>query len=462
MEQEINDIIAHHNIIQDSGVSEKIELLIQKQNNITIPSIILDYLSQENEAFDLDDLKQFFDHFGEVLNIIIKEKKILVLFKTFFIANICKNFLENEKIYKDNKKENFKVRWFDFEKDENLLAETIRHVYVDFHNKNIINLKQNTSENKTVNNQNYNNANNNIGIKMNMNMNINNFNINTTMNPVGQNPNMIGIPNPQYLQYLQMQMKINKNMQNNNIPQQGMGMMPNYNLNSMAQMQIQQQQNAMHSLNMLKNMQNMNLNNNMNNINLQNNMNKNFNNNISSQLINQNIQQLNNQHFNQNFLQKNSNQNINNMDKDNNTNNNNNNNDEKNFGKYTCKYQILIANDKDFQIARRLIGSKGCNMKKIRNECKLSEDGEGIKLRLRGKGSGYKEGPQNKESDEPLHLCISSKNAEEMKKACLLVDELLKKIRDDYKEYCEKNNVMPVNSQIAIRIDNKSNNFKGK
>ena len=80
MEQEINDIIAHHNIIQDPGVSEKIELLIQKQNNITIPSIILEYLSQENEAFILDDQKKFFDHFGEVLNIIINEKKILVLF----------------------------------------------------------------------------------------------------------------------------------------------------------------------------------------------------------------------------------------------------------------------------------------------------------------------------------------------------------------------------------------------
>ena len=124
--------------------------------------------------------------------------------------------------------------------------------------------------------------------------------------------------------------------------------------------------------------------------------------------------------------------------------------------------KILIANDKDFQIARRLIGSKGCNMIKIRNECKSSEDGEGIKLRLRGKGSGYKEGPQNKESDEPLHLCISSKNAEEMKKACLLVDELLNQIREDYKTYCEKNNVKPVNTQIAIRIDTKNNNFKGK
>ena len=163
------------------------------------------------------------------------------------------------------------------------------------------------------------------------------------------------------------------------------------------------------------------------------------------------MQQLNNNLYNQNMNQNNYNQHLNNND------NNNNNNDEKNFGKYTCKYQILIANDKDFQIARRLIGSKGANMKKIINEC---GDGEGTKLRLRGKGSGYKEGPQNKESDEPLHLCISSKNAEEMKKACLLVDELLAKINEDYKEYCEKNKVEPINTEIAIRIDNKNPNFK--
>ena len=99
-------------------------------------------------------------------------------------------------------------------------------------------------------------------------------------------------------------------------------------------------------------------------------------------------------------------------------------------------------------------------MKKIINECKLNKDSEGIKLRLRGKGSGYKEGPEKQESDEPLHLCISSKNSEELKKACLLVDELLNEIHEDYKEYCQKNNIIPSNTEIAIRIENK--NFKGK
>ena len=459
MEKEINDILKNHNSIQDPIISEKIELKIQKLYNISIPSIILEYLSPENEIFELEDLKQFFNHFGEVLNILIIDKKAIVLFKTFFIANICKEFLQSDISYKENMKKNFNVRWFDYEKDMELLVPTIKPLFIDIYNKNIINLKQNLIDNKSMSNPN--NENNNIGIKMNMNMNINNFNINTTMNPIAQNQNMI--PNLQYFQLLQLaQMKMNKNIQNNNNFPQVQGTVPNYNF-PVNPIQIQQQQNLMNPIALLMNKQNLNNINNPNNINkvgemnilnmnMINNMNlmNNMNNNINNQLKIQNLQQKNNPQFNQNINQKNFNQNI------------NNNNDEKNLGKYTCKYEILIANDKDFQIARRLIGSKGCNMKNIINECKSSGDGEGIKLRLRGKGSGYKEGPENKESDEPLHLCISSKNPEEMKKACLLVDELLDKIHQDYKEYCEKNNVTPLSTEIATRIENKNLNYKSK
>ena len=234
--------------------------------------------------------------------------------------------------------------------------------------------------------------------------------------------------------------------------------MSNFNM-PLNPIQIQQQQNLMNNLNLfnkqnlnnMNNQNNMSMINNIKNMNLLNNMNNNMNNLLKSQTIN--IQSMNNnKQFNQYLIQSNINKNANNIKK----------NDEKNLGKFTCKYEILIANDKDFQIARRLIGSKGCNMKNIINECKSSRDGEGIKLRLRGKGSGYKEGPENKESDEPLHLCVSSKNPEEMKKACILVDELLDKIHKDYKEYCEKNNVTPLSTQIATRIENKNFNHKNK
>lgn len=36
--------------------------------------------------------------------------------------------------------------------------------------------------------------------------------------------------------------------------------------------------------------------------------------------------------------------------------------------KLTCRYDIQIENEREFQVARRIIGPKGCNMKKIIEE----------------------------------------------------------------------------------------------
>jgi hypothetical protein len=227
------------------------------------------------------------------------------------------------------------------------------------------------------------------------------------------------------------------------------------NINPMYLMQLAQIQNAMKNGGI----------NNINNINMlinkQNNLN---NNNLNNNEINQ-AKIMINQQFMQNQMKNfQAIQNNNNNEQNNTTENNNSiNNEEKNFGKYTCKYEILIPNDKEFQIARRLIGSKGCNMKDIINGCKSnSSESDQVKLRLRGKGSGYKEGPDNKESDEPLHLCISSKNPEDIKKACLLVDDLLEKIHKDYKDFCEKKNITPANTEIAVRIESKNFGYNGK
>ena len=67
-------------------------------------------------------------------------------------------------------------------------------------------------------------------------------------------------------------------------------------------------------------------------------------------------------------------------------------------------------------------------MKKIVDGCydnKRPHDDNDVKLRLRGKGSGFKEGPMNRESEDPLHLCISSKYYDKYLCACGLVEELL-------------------------------------
>lgn len=51
-----------------------------------------------------------------------------------------------------------------------------------------------------------------------------------------------------------------------------------------------------------------------------------------------------------------------------------------------------------------------------------------MKLRLRGKGSGYKEGPEQQESNESLHLCVSAKDEIVYNSACSRVEKLLTSI----------------------------------
>jgi len=96
--------------------------------------------------------------------------------------------------------------------------------------------------------------------------------------------------------------------------------------------------------------------------------------------------------------------------------------------KFTCRFDIGIENDKEFQVARRIIGQKGCNMKKI-------VETSGAKLRLRGKGSGYLEGPLKQESPEPLHLCVSCTTQKGYNDALKAVSEILEGVYTEYTRY---------------------------
>eukprot|EP00931_Biecheleriopsis_adriatica_P068514 TRINITY_DN42456_c0_g1_i1.p1 TRINITY_DN42456_c0_g1~~TRINITY_DN42456_c0_g1_i1.p1 ORF type:complete len:559 (+),score=147.22 TRINITY_DN42456_c0_g1_i1:95-1771(+) len=97
--------------------------------------------------------------------------------------------------------------------------------------------------------------------------------------------------------------------------------------------------------------------------------------------------------------------------------------------KYTCRFLIGIENDKDFQVVRRIIGAKGSNMKKIVKQTDA-------KLRLRGVGSGYFEGAGQKESSEPLQLCVSCTSGEGYRMAVKLVEELLEGVYAEYRQHC--------------------------
>lgn len=123
--------------------------------------------------------------------------------------------------------------------------------------------------------------------------------------------------------------------------------------------------------------------------------------------------------------------------------------------KYTCRFDIQIENEKEFQVARKLIGAKGCNMKRILDLCYKSSNvpiQEVVKLRLRGRGSGFKEGPTMQESDEPLHLCISSRYLDKYDLARHLAKELILNVYEDYKRFCERTGKEPiVNLQIKMK-----------
>ena len=68
----------------------------------------------------------------------------------------------------------------------------------------------------------------------------------------------------------------------------------------------------------------------------------------------------------------------------------------------------------------------------------MPQSQEVVKLRLRGKGSGFKEGPKQEESKEPLHLCISSRFYPQYTTACNKIEQLLLNVYEEYKKHCEK------------------------
>eukprot|EP00929_Paragymnodinium_shiwhaense_P072264 TRINITY_DN36679_c0_g1_i1.p1 TRINITY_DN36679_c0_g1~~TRINITY_DN36679_c0_g1_i1.p1 ORF type:complete len:487 (-),score=125.59 TRINITY_DN36679_c0_g1_i1:269-1729(-) len=123
----------------------------------------------------------------------------------------------------------------------------------------------------------------------------------------------------------------------------------------------------------------------------------------------------------------------------------------KNSAKYTGRFLIGIENDKDFQVARKLIGPKGSNVKRI-------WQATSAKLRLRGVGSGYLEGAGQKESSEPLQLCISCTTQEGYDMAKAQVEALLKGIYEEYRHHCRQKGMPAPDLQINLsesRLTNK-------
>jgi hypothetical protein len=103
-------------------------------------------------------------------------------------------------------------------------------------------------------------------------------------------------------------------------------------------------------------------------------------------------------------------------------------------------YNIGIPNDKNFSIKKKILGKNGNYLKQIIIKCAHPHNDYSTKIRLRGKGSGYKEGENKEESNIPLQLCISSQDIRAFHDCCLEIEKLLNKIYFEY--YVYQYNVM--------------------
>jgi len=95
--------------------------------------------------------------------------------------------------------------------------------------------------------------------------------------------------------------------------------------------------------------------------------------------------------------------------------------------KFLCAFIIGIQEDRVFQVSKRIIGRGGANTKYISELC------PGTKIRLRGKGSGFKEPTTNQESNIPLQVNLSSPSKEEYSTAKQEMAHLLNAIYATYK-----------------------------
>lgn len=124
----------------------------------------------------------------------------------------------------------------------------------------------------------------------------------------------------------------------------------------------------------------------------------------------------------------------------------------RNIQKFQCQFIIGIEEDNKFRVVRRILGFSGQNMKRI-------ADATGVKLRLRGRGSKFLEGPEQEESLDDLMLCISSQD-EKGYQACLpMVQKILQRIYREYETFCKNSGRTAPTLQIQIHEGPREDNY---
>ena len=131
--------------------------------------------------------------------------------------------------------------------------------------------------------------------------------------------------------------------------------------------------------------------------------------------------------------------------------------------KYVSRYIVQIENEKNFPVTKMIIGNNGKLLRQILLENCINLGDHTTKIRLRGKGSGYKEGPKNEESKDPMELCISSLNMLSYMRCSQAIENLLLNVYYQYYLYqcnnasSEKNNTVNhdnINNKKEIKDKN--------
>lgn len=115
--------------------------------------------------------------------------------------------------------------------------------------------------------------------------------------------------------------------------------------------------------------------------------------------------------------------------------------------KFTCKVEFDIENDKEFRVSSKVIAVA----RRIWMELPHFQD-RGGKTRLRGKGSGFLEGAEQKEADEALHLCISCRDQDSFEEAVSMAVKEIQQIQRDFIAY-RKSKGLPVPKNLGCKVE---------
>ena len=126
--------------------------------------------------------------------------------------------------------------------------------------------------------------------------------------------------------------------------------------------------------------------------------------------------------------------------------------------KYVSRYIVQIENEKNFPVTKMIIGNNGKLLRQILLDNCINYGDHTTKIRLRGKGSGYKEGPQNEESKDPMELCISSLNMLSYMRCSQAIENLLLQVY--YQYYIYQCNNAAIEKKESNIIDDNFNNKK--